>query len=299
MDYYWLPRLIKKTNPNIVLSLTNIPARTNYAQIFLHDNPYFLEKKNNQFHLSKKQILLQKIRSALIKNRLKFVDTLVVQSEYQKKLILPILHNKTQMQILPPSTPKIYPSAKLTSIKLNNAKIKLLCLSRYYEHKNLEILIRVGRLIKEKKLSITIYITIDYNQHKNVKAILKSIKKFGLDKTIINIGTIEHNAVPQIIKQCDAMVLPSLLESFSLTFIEAWFFQKPLFVSDIESIRNTCKKAAIYFNPSSHQDILETIIKAFDMPDRLKDVVNRGIKRCQELPNWKEYIKLIKSPDDS
>lgn len=294
LDNIWLPKLIRKLDPDLVFSLTNIPAKTSYRQFFLHDNPFFGEKKLREFKLPNTQILLHKLRSRVILGKLKYIDLLLVQSDYHRKKFLKILSGSIQIEILPPVVPTFLKSdADFIASSVPHEKKKILCLSRYYEHKNLEILVELGKLIQKLKLPLIIYLTLNENQHKKVRSLINSLAANKLSDTIKNIGKVKHENIQPLIEECDALLLPSLLESFSLVFMEAWAMQKPLFVSNVDSIRNTCGDAAFYFDPHSAKDILKVINETFSDPDRIKEVVLKGKSLLAEMPKREDFVNLV------
>ncbi len=54
-----------------------------------------------------------------------------------------------------------------------------------------------------------------------------------------------------------ALVMPSLMEGFGLTPLEAMVNRCPVLASDIPSLREICDNAAVYFNPFESTDIAE------------------------------------------
>lgn len=51
--------------------------------------------------------------------------------------------------------------------------------------------------------------------------------------------------------------MPSLMEGFGLTPLEAMVNRCPVLASDIPSLREICDNAAVYFNPFESTDIAE------------------------------------------
>lgn len=293
LDYFWLPSQIRKTNPDLVFSFTNIPARTSVKQIYLHDNPYFLSESLPTIKLSIRDQVLQKLRSYFTRERLKYADLIIVQSEYFAKKLLEQLGSSANIKILTPLVPEMSDSVfEKDYFKGANNRFKILCLSRYFKHKNIEILVKTARLVKELNLPYLFFITIEKNQHKEAGMILSEIRNARLEDTIINLGRLNSSDTGNYITSCDAMILPSLLESFSLNFIEAWVYQKPLFVSETEANRIACKDAAFYFDPKNEMGILKSLSQ-LTHPDKINEMIHRGTRRVESLSTKKDYIDLI------
>ena len=73
--------------------------------------------------------------------------------------------------------------------KLPNGK-KLLYLTYYYPHKNLEILLPLAVLIKKNDLDYKFVITIESNQNPKAHEFLNKIQKLELQDVIINVGSV-------------------------------------------------------------------------------------------------------------
>ena len=99
------------------------------------------------------------------------------------------------------------------NFKLNNC-FNLLCLSRYYSHKNMEIFIPLAKLIISSGQNIKIILTISGNESSKAKSLLKKIRYNNLNSVIINIGPVLMEHVPSLYEQTDALIMPTLLESF-------------------------------------------------------------------------------------
>ena len=84
--------------------------------------------------------------------------------------------------------------------------------------------------------------------------------------------------------------LPSLLESFSGTYVEAMFHGKTILTSDFDFARDVCAQAAFYFDPLDPNSILSSIIRAFgDNEERMRRV-REGTRRLTERPEWRDVF---------
>ena len=91
----------------------------------------------------------------------------------------------------------------------------------------------------------------------------------------------------------DAIILPSLIESYSLIFIEAMFFHKPIFTSDLDFAREVCKNAAFYFNPFNAENIFNVISSAFNKHDEMQKRIKYGTDIIKSLDSWDAIINTI------
>jgi glycosyltransferase involved in cell wall biosynthesis len=180
-------------------------------------------------------------------------------------------------------------------------KFPVLCLSRYYPQKNLEIFLKVARLIREKGLPTTIFLNITADQHPGARKLLDDIGACKLEKIIINLGFLAgKKQVVTAYRRAALFVLPTLLESFSMTYLEAMRYGCPIATSDRDFAHYACGDSAIYFDPHSAEAILNAIEKVRLDPRLRNELVRKGQEQLKKnFKDWdelaKDYLELIKS----
>ncbi len=294
LEYFWLPTEIKKTRPDIVLTLSNLPARTYIPQIFLHQNPYITYDNWAEISMPFSTWVFQRLRKYFFKKRLRFVDQIIVQTEYEKSQLESTISFNKPIIVLQPFLPNhlLNELPSLRKIELPSDKhIRLIFPSRYFEHKNFMLLIDTAKIIQNKKLSIQIILTLSKNQGKATKKIIREIKQYS--EVIRNIGQIIPEVIPSIIKQCDYVVVPSLIETYGLNCIEAWFLKKPLLISDRKYARRNCGNAAEYFDPRDPNDLLNKIILLQSNYESRISLIWNGEERISGLSKTKDLISII------
>ncbi len=168
-------------------------------------------------------------------------------------------------------------------------KEEVLSLQEY--HKNLEVFLPLARRIKEMSLSYCIVITIDAMQHNKAEELLNSIRKEGLEDVIVNVGLVSMDAVPSLYSQCDALLMPTLLESFSGTYVEAMFHRKTILTSNLDFAKDVCGQAAFYFDPLDPDSILSSINHAFEDNNERMRRIEEGEKQLGRLLSWEQVFE--------
>jgi glycosyltransferase involved in cell wall biosynthesis len=176
--------------------------------------------------------------------------------------------------------------------KKENNTIYLLCLTRYYPHKNVEILLKLGELLKKNKAPYKIITTIDSMQTLQAKTFVENIKILNLSDIIINLGTVPVNDVRSLYGQVDALLLPTLLESFSATYADSLFLKKPIFTSDRDFAKDVCADCAYYFDPMSAASIYNAIEDAYKNRNLMEIKLNKGFERVNNFPDWNKVADL-------
>ena len=261
-------------------------------QIFLFDWAYAAyPEKINLSTMSIFGFLKRKLKFYFFLYYLKYVDVCIVQTSILKKK-LRMLYKIPQFEIF--NNAVSFNKTINFGHKFNfGSGYKLLYLTHYYSHKNIEILIPLAKEILARNLNIKLITTLDPKEHKNAKYFLSQIADCNLSSVIVNVGSVKMTDVPKIYNSVNAIIMPSLLESFSGTYIEAMYYGKAIYTSDLDFSRSICKNAAYYFNPYSHLDILNTILRGIRCKKRTKTKIFYGKKNLKSFLSWPQIAKKM------
>ena len=296
---FLLDSLLKKLKIDVCFNFADIPIKTKKLQIFLFDWPYAIYFDN--VLLKKMDLggwLKVKIKLYFFKKNLSYIQELIVNTTNMKKRIKEN-YNIKNITVIPNFISSDNHSPIYKDFDLPKKGIKLLYITYYYPHKNIEIFLPLAQKIKQQNLDYKVIITIDANQHPKAKKILKNIETQKLDDIIINVGSIKTKNIASLYQQCDALLMPTLLECFSACYLEAMLHKLPVFTSDKDFAKDVCKDAAIYFNPLDANSILNQLNKIFKNKELKKKYIEKGIKRVREMPSneigFRKYNELIEN----
>ena len=289
MDF-WIMKQLKASGANIIYSMGNIAIPEKHIpQVLLFHNPHMIYPESPIWNLMHwKDAIYNRISVYLFKKRLKYADLFLVQTETAGARLKKYYGIKNF--IITPNAISLQPKAENQiphNFSPNPNLIYLLCLSHYYPHKNLESFIELGKKIKEQKLPFRIIITLDVKQHPAAKILLQKIENEGLNDVLLNAGALKMSDVPQWYNATQALILPTLLESFSGTYVEAMYYERPIFTSNLDFATEVCGEAAYYFNPMDANNILDVIKNAFENPQKMAEKVAIGKTKVNEDFTWK------------
>jgi glycosyltransferase involved in cell wall biosynthesis len=302
LRYFLLDKwLIKQAQTcGIIFSMGNIAVPQNrLPQVILFHIPHCVYPESVAWaRMDFNGWVYAKLYVYFFNRRLKYANHIIAQTQTMRNRLMQIygiapekISVCSNAYKMPSENNKI---SDLTSkIERVEGTYYLFCLTHYYPHKNLEILVELAKLIKEKKMPFKIVITISAKQHPAAKNLLSSINKANLESVILNIGPVASSELQNCYHSVDALLLPTLLESFSGTYLEAMIYQKPIFTSDLDFAREICGDAACYFNPLDATEILKVIEKTFNNPLEIEYLVSKGNDRIKNLPDWDDVGKKI------
>lgn len=109
----------------------------------------------------------------------------------------------------------------------------------------------------------------DLNRSSELKRIRSTIKKNALDDKIIFLGSKKQDQLPAYYSAADALVVPSLYESFGLVVLEALACGTPVLLSRIGQMKTIIEegKNGFSFQPGNARSIAESIERFFKLKE--------------------------------
>lgn len=165
-----------------------------------------------------------------------------------------------------------------------------LCLSANYRHKNLNILPDViDSLIKD----------FNFIDFKFVVSVTK--KELGFeskyDPYIEYLGRVPLEKLPALYNSVTVLFMPTLLEVFSTTYLEAMFMKVPIVASDMSFARDICNDSALYYGPTNAKEAalkLKLLSHNSKQRDKLIKLGEINLNRFGTSSNrTKKYLEII------
>ncbi len=296
VNNFVFPKIVKKLGVDKVFSLGNVAFPSKVPHIVLLQNAYFFYPESEIWNrLSFKELVKTKLLRAYGIFHLRFANVFVTQTEVMKKRLSEQLNiNEEKIYVMPNVVSYHSSASQLLKVNLPEAsEIKLLFLSKFYVHKNFSILLPLAKLIQKEKSNIRIDLSLSVEENTNTRALYKSICDNGVEDIIRFIGNISHENINLTLGKYDGLFLPSLLESYSGSYLEAMQAQISIFTSDMDFAHAVCKDAAFYFNPNDANSIFKTIVGAFGNMPEIENRINRGNEILKDLPKWQDLDDMI------
>ena len=113
----------------------------------------------------------------------------------------------------------------------------------------------------------------------------------------MNLGPVEPQAIPACFANCEALLFPTRLESFSATYLEAMASGLPVLTSDLDFAREVCGEAALYFDPWSSESMARAIVQVRDDTRLREQLAGEGRRQLATTHNrsWKDVAEMILS----
>lgn len=291
-----LKKIEKQFNPQVVFTLfgpsyykSKVPKIVGFAiphYIYL-DSPYFQL-------ITFKERLLHFVRRLLkVYLFIKFSNYLVFETENARNVFCKIYKFDTVKTLVAPNTiNSLFDSPE----KWNNRnfhfkqKTKILSLAANYKHKNLHIIPKTIDILESR------YGLKDF-------CFVLSLKREDLnfdkryDDYIQYIGKVNLEYLPSLYNQIDIAFIPSLLEVFSASFVEAMKMQVPIVASDLGFARDICNDSANYFQPNNAEDAAAKIFELIKNESPKVQLIKNGLDNLSRfgtsMDRTIKYLNLI------
>lgn len=288
-----LPRLARRFSPDVVWGLGNFGLpQPPCPQAFLLHMPHFLYDRQHMPHLTANErfhlwLMRKRLVESLPSTQLVFCQTHATAERFRERFRflgrMDIMPNAVSRFATPPSGPA--PAI----FKELHSKTVLFCLTKYYPHKNLESLVELFQRHGQRLRDVVILLTVAADQDSRAAAFLKQLQAPALRGRIINVGPLKQQELAGYYHHSTALILPTLLESFTATYLEAMKFDCPVLTSNLDFAREVCGDAAIYFEPWNVDDMCEAVVRLRDEPAIQHQLRSQGRERLTQMfPSWKE-----------
>jgi glycosyltransferase involved in cell wall biosynthesis len=113
------------------------------------------------------------------------------------------------------------------------------------------------------------------------------IEDMGLDKKVVFTGYVVGDELVPLFHGAEFFVMPSLYEGFGTTVLEALATQTPAIVSNVSSIPEIAKDAAILVNPLDTKAIAQAMIDLSKNEEMKQQLRQKGLEQAKKF-DWKK-----------
>jgi glycosyltransferase involved in cell wall biosynthesis len=162
----------------------------------------------------------------------------------------------------------------------------LLYVGNLKPHKNVATLLRAfARLRKTRKLPHSLLIVGDDTRWK--RSIVDECSRLGIRDCTVFLPHVSQLFLPSVYAAADVVVMPSTVEGFGLPVLEAMACGTPVIASNVASLPEVAGDAALYFDPSSVEDLalqIERILQSRELQNCLR---RKGLQHAKQF-TWQK-----------
>ncbi len=161
----------------------------------------------------------------------------------------------------------------------------VLYVGNVYPHKNIPILLSAIEKLNGKILLILVGARSVFAQR-----VERMVKQRSMEKLVQVWGAVTEGELITLYKNATAFVLPSLIEGFGLTGLEAMAVGTPVIAADASCLPEVYGPAALYFDPTNSDQLVTKINELMSNEKLRKDMIAKGRRQVNKY-SWAKMAK--------
>lgn len=255
---------------------------------------------NDLIHLSpwiKTSFWLKKAYQLIIFLATKKAKTIIAISETTKKEIIKYFKtNPRKIKIIYLAASNVFYKKenpeKIFQIKKKYQIEKpfIFFISAWKKHKNIENLVSAFEILREKYL-LDFQLALAGKEDSKYPEIKEKILKSKWKNEIKILGTIpDDEELSYFYSLTDLLIIPSFVEGFGLSGLQAIQCGAPVAVSKISCLPEIYGDAVEYFDPYNPENMAEVMAKILKNKDLQKKMIEKGFKKVKEF-SWENCAR--------
>jgi glycosyltransferase involved in cell wall biosynthesis len=293
-----IPDLCAKEKADALLCLGNLgPLNSPCPMVIMLHNPYVVYREplaEREHDLRAKAVTAY---GRWYYRHLPAHARIIVQTEVMRKRVTSQYPVATERVHVIPTLP-LMPATDQEPVakEWDPSVFTFLCLAAYCYHKNPRVILDALKILpRYTRKKARCLITISPESCRQARQFLDRIRAEGMSDLMPNLGPVPWAELPRVYRSADALILPTLLEARSFTYQEAMHFGLPILTSDRDFARESCGKAALYFDPLSPVSVAEAMARVMDEPNLRRELVREGRQMLEQSLGWHEIARRFLS----
>lgn len=295
-----LKQLVKRISPDVVYSIT-APSYFSFSapEVMRFTNPWVTHPNKYAWSvLSFKEKIFYFLYGLNQKRLIKRNSYFITQTETCAKGIEKITGVPTEnIKVVNNVLPAIFQSIDNSHIAENEEFINIACVGAATTHKNFDIIPKFLFELKSRGHSnVRIHVTLPEDEP-TLSMINKGLKKYNVTEMLKNHGRLSQNDLAFLYKKCDLCFLPTLLEVFSASTVEAMYFQLPTVATDFSFNTEVMEDSCLYYEPRNAKAAaiqVSRLINNIKLQSELKIKMKNRLKLyCDYDAHFKSIISFL------
>ena len=139
--------------------------------------------------------------------------------------------------------------------------------------------VRAFALLKARRSTTEKLILAGPDRSRYARAVQDEIERLGLRNDVLLTGPVAHDALPSLYRNALINIFASECENCPNIMLEALASGRPLLASCREPMPEFGGDAAVYFDPSSPQELAEKLQSIIDDPVRMAELSGKALER--------------------
>lgn len=293
-----LPRMLRREGADLLYSASDIATLATPCPVVLavrNPNPYFPGKTRYGLRYVGRNVALK----ALTRVSIRRARAVIFVSQHSRDTVM------AQLPLPPGKAHVVYHGLGAHFLDGSSASDRnqrfavpfeqdqpyVLSVSDIMEHKNYPLLIQAfARLYGTMGTPHHLVLAGRLLYRPHVLEIRKIAVEAGLGDRVHLIGQVPNPDMPALYRGAALFVLPSLLETFGHTLVEAMASGVPVVAAKASAIPEICGDGAVYFDPTSEEDAAMAMEGVLSDEALRRQMIERGQKRARSF-SWERCAR--------
>jgi glycosyltransferase involved in cell wall biosynthesis len=293
---FYVPGIVRCLDIDAILNFGDIILPVRVPQVYFFDWPYAAYPDSVVWRRMRlPDYAARRLKLWIVRRTLRYATRTIVQIPTMAQRLERLYGLRNIVVIPSPVTLESRQAAADTVFNLPGGRRLLLCPAGFSPHKNIPVLLPVARLLAKARSDVSIVTTLDPAPNSATRRFIASVAAAELGPYLVNIGDVPRHRMGALYQRCDGLLLPTLLESYGLPFVEAMHNRRTVLTSDYPFTRDVCGDAAFYFDPLDADSIVATIQDAFSDESRRQAKIEQGRALVERINTWPEAFQAYQA----
>jgi len=187
----------------------------------------------------------------------------------------------------------IFPSIELIdSIQNQQNSLQFIYIGRLVFYKNLEVLIKAVKIVKETEPQIKLKIVGGGPHESTIRNLIHDLR---LESNVELKGYLSTKEKLDLLSQSNALLFPSLCEGFGLVILEAFSQNKPVLVSDMRPMSDIVShnETGYVLDPHDEMEWAKKMLELIKNPEISSKMGNAGRENLEDKYNVQKMCEKI------
>ncbi len=196
--------------------------------------------------------------------------------------------------IVPNALASWYEIAESPTPRDKGEPLNIFYFSGAYSHKRHDVLPKLcHELRKQGEENFKIWITLS-EENPLTKNLMSNARALNVDSHIVNFGRVPVTRGLDLYAKSHICFMPSVLETFSATYLEAMATRTPVVASDFPFAREICGDAALYVDPDNAAESAKKILKIASDGQLQQELTDKGTRQLAKFPDVTTQMEIYR-----
>lgn len=283
-------------NPDVVYSIT-APSYFTFKtkEVMRFTNPWVTHPNKYAWSvLSFKEKVYYFLYGLNQRRMMRAAHYFITQTETCAKGICRVTgESSTHVKVVSNVLPAIFNQLDNSPIR-ENEYINIACVGAATPHKNFDLIPDVLLAFKQQGYNnVRIHMTLP-KEEPVFTVIQKKLNRYGIYEMLINHGRLDQKSLGEMYRRCQFCYLPTLLEVFSASTVEAMYYGLPIVATNFDFNSDILEDSCLYYEPKNANDAVRQFVRLISNENLQYECKKKMQKLLLKYGNYESHFNAIK-----